>query len=152
MALNEFEGTVMLVSHDRDLLRAVCDEFWLVSKGGIAPFDGDLDDYQQFLLDESKRLKSVAQAEAAQQAKATVSSAKMAIKTPPRSGLQKQQVQIESDMQIASNEIAQLQLALTCATQPTELADLGRQLKKAEDRLTKLEAQWLELLEQLEQV
>jgi ATP-binding cassette subfamily F protein 3 len=51
MALNEFEGTVMLVSHDRALLRAVCDEFWLVSKGGIAPFDGDLDDYQQFLLD-----------------------------------------------------------------------------------------------------
>ncbi|MDO9088602.1 MAG: ATP-binding cassette domain-containing protein, partial [Burkholderiaceae bacterium] len=39
MALNEFEGTVMLVSHDRALLRAVCDEFWLVSRGGIAPFD-----------------------------------------------------------------------------------------------------------------
>jgi ATP-binding cassette subfamily F protein 3 len=152
MALNEFEGTVMLVSHDRALLRAVCDEFWLVSKGGISPFDGDLDDYQQFLLDESKRLKSVAQAEAAQQAKATVSSAKMAIKTPPRSGLQKQQVQIESDMQTASNEITQLQLALTSATHPTELADLGRQLKKAEGRLEKLEAQWLELLEQQEQV
>ena len=63
MALNEFEGTVMLVSHDRALLRAVCDEFWLVSKGGIAPFDGDLDDYQQFLLDEAKRMKALAQAE-----------------------------------------------------------------------------------------
>ena len=104
------------------------------------------------LLDESKRLKSMAQAEAAQQAKATTTIAKAAVKPSPRSGLQKQQVQIESDMQVASNEIAQLQLALTCATQPTELADLGRQLKKAEDRLTKLEAQWLELLEQLEQV
>ena len=55
MALNEFEGTVMLVSHDRALLRAVCDEFWLVSRGGIAPFDGDLDDYQRYLLDEAKR-------------------------------------------------------------------------------------------------
>ncbi|NBW56151.1 MAG: ATP-binding cassette domain-containing protein, partial [Betaproteobacteria bacterium] len=65
MALNEFEGTVMLVSHDRALLRAVCDEFWLVSKGGIAPFEGDLDDYQQFLLDEAKRLKTAAQAEVA---------------------------------------------------------------------------------------
>src|SRR5690606_1905945 len=41
MALNEFEGTVMLVSHDRALLRAVCDEFWLVTKGGVQPFDGD---------------------------------------------------------------------------------------------------------------
>jgi ATP-binding cassette, subfamily F, member 3 len=55
MALNEFEGTVMLVSHDRSLLRAVCDEFWLVSRGGIEPFDGDLDDYQRYLLEEAKR-------------------------------------------------------------------------------------------------
>ncbi|MGO4303190.1 ABC-F family ATP-binding cassette domain-containing protein [Cupriavidus sp. RAF12] len=57
MALNEFEGTVMLVSHDRALLRAVCDEFWLVTKGGVEPFDGDLDDYQQFLRDEARRMR-----------------------------------------------------------------------------------------------
>ncbi|MEY4979030.1 MAG: putative transporter ATP-binding protein YheS [Pseudomonadota bacterium] len=55
VALNEFEGTVMLVSHDRALLRAVCDEFWLVSRGGIEPFDGDLDDYQRYLLDMAKQ-------------------------------------------------------------------------------------------------
>ena len=55
MALNEFEGTLMLVSHDRALLRSVCDEFWLVSRGGVGPFDGDLDDYQRYLLDEAKR-------------------------------------------------------------------------------------------------
>ncbi|MFZ2389014.1 MAG: ATP-binding cassette domain-containing protein, partial [Polaromonas sp.] len=60
MALNEFEGTVMLVSHDRALLRAVCDEFWMVSRGGVAPFDGDLDDYQRYLLDEAKRLREEA--------------------------------------------------------------------------------------------
>jgi ATP-binding cassette subfamily F protein 3 len=57
VALNEFEGTVMLVSHDRALLRAVCDEFWLVSRGGIKPFDGDLEDYQRYLLDEAKRVR-----------------------------------------------------------------------------------------------
>jgi len=55
VALNEFEGTVMLVSHDRALLRSVYDEFWLVSRGGIQPFDGDLEDYQRYLLDEAKR-------------------------------------------------------------------------------------------------
>ena len=60
MALNEFEGTVMLVSHDRALLRSVCDEFWMVSRGGVEPFDGDLDDYQKYLLDESKRLREEA--------------------------------------------------------------------------------------------
>jgi ATP-binding cassette subfamily F protein 3 len=60
MALNEFEGTVMLVSHDRALLRAVCDEFWMVGRGKVEPFDGDLDDYQKYLLEESKRLREVA--------------------------------------------------------------------------------------------
>jgi ATP-binding cassette subfamily F protein 3 len=54
MALNEFEGTVMLVSHDRALLREVCDEFWLVSHGKVGPFDGDLDDYQRWLLEVSR--------------------------------------------------------------------------------------------------
>jgi ATP-binding cassette, subfamily F, member 3 len=54
MALNEFEGTVMLVSHDRAMLREVCDEFWLVTRGGVLPFDGDLDDYQKWLLEVSR--------------------------------------------------------------------------------------------------
>jgi ATP-binding cassette subfamily F protein 3 len=54
IALNEFEGTVMLVSHDRALLREVCDEFWLVTRGGVEPFEGDLDDYQRWLLEVSR--------------------------------------------------------------------------------------------------
>ena len=60
VALNEFEGTVMLVSHDRALLRAVCDEFWLVTRGGVESFDGDLDDYQRYLLEEAKRSREIA--------------------------------------------------------------------------------------------
>ena len=54
IALNEFEGSVLLVSHDRALLREVCDEFWLVTAGGVLPFDGDLDDYQKWLLEVSR--------------------------------------------------------------------------------------------------
>jgi ATP-binding cassette subfamily F protein 3 len=54
IALNEFDGTVLLVSHDRALLREVCDEFWLVTRGGVEPFDGDLDDYQRWLLELSR--------------------------------------------------------------------------------------------------
>jgi ATP-binding cassette subfamily F protein 3 len=50
----------MLVSHDRALLRAVCDEFWMVGRGKVEPFDGDLDDYQKYLLEESKRLREAA--------------------------------------------------------------------------------------------
>ena len=146
MALNEFEGTVMLVSHDRALLRAVCDEFWLVSKGGIAPFDGDLDDYQQFLLDESKRLKAQAQAQANPKvvlAKPPAPSAKSA----PQ-GLQKKQQRIESDMQTLEADKQRLVQALSSTQVPAELATLGKELKLAEEKLTQLEAQWLELLEQ----
>jgi ATP-binding cassette subfamily F protein 3 len=54
MALNEFEGSVMLVSHDRALLREVCDEFWLVVDGGVEPLEADLDDYQRWLLEVSR--------------------------------------------------------------------------------------------------
>ncbi len=62
VALNEFGGSAMLVSHDRALLRSVCDEFWLVSRGGIRDFDGDLDDYQLYLLEEAKRQRESASA------------------------------------------------------------------------------------------
>ena len=63
MALNDFDGTVMLVSHDRALLRSVCEDFWMVGRGVVGPFDGDLDDYQRYLLDESKRLREQAKLE-----------------------------------------------------------------------------------------
>jgi ATP-binding cassette subfamily F protein 3 len=86
MALNEFEGTVMLVSHDRALLRAVCDEFWLVGRGAIGPFDGDLDDYQRYLLDESRRLREVAKEEAREETRENAPAEQVAapaVATPP---------------------------------------------------------------------
>jgi len=158
MALNEFEGTVMLVSHDRALLRAVCDEFWLVSKGGIAPFDGDLDDYQQFLFDEAKRLKALAQSQAIASAASAASAPKAAppvIKNskphPQQKNLYKQQLQVESDMQALEQEKNRLLQAMSSTTAVDELTELGKQLKVVESKLSALEAQWLELLENLEQ-
>ena len=67
MALNQFDGSVLLVSHDRALLRAVCDEFWLVGRGVIEDFTGDLDDYQKYLLEESKRLREEIKEQLSQQ-------------------------------------------------------------------------------------
>jgi ATP-binding cassette subfamily F protein 3 len=48
-ALQEFAGAVIVVSHDRGLLRSVCDQFWLVADGAVKDFDGDLDDYATWL-------------------------------------------------------------------------------------------------------
>ena len=83
MALNEFEGTVMLVSHDRALLREVCDEFWLVSEGAIGPFDGDLDDYQRWLLDNSREMAKAAKDAAKDASKAAKKSATTAPAAAP---------------------------------------------------------------------
>jgi ATP-binding cassette, subfamily F, member 3 len=49
-ALNDFDGAVILVSHDRRLLEATADRFLLVANGRVEPFDGDLDDYRRYLL------------------------------------------------------------------------------------------------------
>ena len=50
VALAQFEGTLVLVSHDRHLLRATTDQFLIVADGRLQPFDGDLDDYRDWLL------------------------------------------------------------------------------------------------------
>ncbi|RJF95379.1 ATP-binding cassette domain-containing protein [Noviherbaspirillum saxi] len=50
MALAQFEGTLVLVSHDRHLLRATTDQFLIVAEGKLQPFDGDLDDYKDWLF------------------------------------------------------------------------------------------------------
>ena len=49
LALQEYEGAIVLVSHDRHLLRTTADSLWLVANGAVQPFDGDLDDYRDWL-------------------------------------------------------------------------------------------------------
>jgi len=54
LALNNFAGAMLLVSHDRSLLRLTCDQFWLVADGYVSEFNGDLADYQNFVLEKAK--------------------------------------------------------------------------------------------------
>jgi len=72
----------MLVSHDRALLREVCDEFWLVADGKVGPFDGDLDDYQKWLLEQSKEAAKQAKEAARQAAKLPGASSAAAVAEP----------------------------------------------------------------------
>lgn len=51
MALQDFPGALVLVSHDRHLLRCVTDQFWLITQGQAAPYDGDLESYRRWLLE-----------------------------------------------------------------------------------------------------
>ena len=150
VALNEFEGTVMLVSHDRALLRAVCDEFWLVSRGGIEPFEGDLDDYQKFLLDEAKRLKAIASSGATVIAAAPVKASTPKPVLPSLKNMQKELAQIETKMQSLEAQRNELHAVMANKLPAAELAEKGKLLKQIDQELPALEARWLELTGQLE--
>ena len=53
-ALNEYEGAVILITHDRSLMELVADRLWLASDGTVVPFDGDMDDYARLVLDRAR--------------------------------------------------------------------------------------------------
>ncbi len=155
MALNEFEGTVMLVSHDRALLRAVCDEFWLVSRGGIAPFDGDLDDYQRYLLDVAKQSRE-AQREASREASreaqrvqqaAAVKPSRQPDRTKP---LRKELDQVDQRMARLTAEKTAIEERLSQPLSLGDIAEAGRRLKAVQEEIEGLELRWLELSEQIE--
>ncbi len=153
MALNEFEGTVMLVSHDRALLRAVCDEFWMVSHGGVAPFDGDLDDYQRYLLDEAKRQREVAKKTANATATQAVTTAKAA--APVKSAdtvkpLKKELDKVDQQMKALTAERQPLEAKLAATKVAAEMAQTGKRLKAVDAELQQLEERWLELTDQIE--
>ncbi len=179
MALNEFEGTVMLVSHDRALLRAVCDEFWMVGRGQVTPFDGDLDDYQRYLLDESKRLREEAKNGAkptAPEPAAAAVAAPQPVATPAATAapalsageqrkqdaqrrqqlaaqtrpLRKALEQAEQRMAAIAQEKSALEARLSQPLPPAEIAEAGRRLKGLDDEMAQLEERWLGLSEQLQ--
>ena len=164
MALNEFEGTVMLVSHDRALLRAVCDEFWLVGRGQVGPFDGDLDDYQRYLLDESKRLREQLRAEQPGPASNAAAPGKDAREQRRASAQARQQLaqktrpykqelaQVEERLAALSAEKNQLEERLTQGLAPAEIAECGKRLKACGDEVDALEERWLELSETIQEI
>ncbi|MFN5179355.1 ABC-F family ATP-binding cassette domain-containing protein [Limnohabitans sp.] len=161
MALNEFEGTVMLVSHDRALLRSVCDEFWLVGRGRIEPFDGDLEDYQRHLLDESRRLREEARKISAgptttpaqrmsgsdQRKQEAARRQQLAVELRP---LRKELESIEQRLPRLQEEKSQLELRLSTAMPAGDIAQAGRRLKVLGEELAQLEDRWLQLSEQIE--
>ncbi|MFM8757419.1 MAG: ABC-F family ATP-binding cassette domain-containing protein, partial [Limnohabitans sp.] len=161
MALNEFEGTVMLVSHDRALLRSVCDEFWLVGRGRIEPFDGDLEDYQRHLLDESRRLREEARKISAgptttpaqrmsgsdQRKQEAARRQQLAVELRP---LRKELESIEQRLPRLHEEKSQLELRLSTAMPAGDIAQAGRRLKVLGEELAQLEDRWLQLSEQIE--
>ncbi|MGK6306449.1 ABC-F family ATP-binding cassette domain-containing protein [Variovorax sp. DT-64] len=160
VALNEFEGTLMLVSHDRALLRSVCDEFWLVGRGRVSDFDGDLDDYQRYLLDEAKRVREEAklatrEAESAAAAVAAAPSPSMAAQERQQRGgqakpLKRELAQVDERLAAAGAEKTALEARLSAPLPSPEIAETGRRLKVLNEEISRLEERWLALSDQIE--
>ena len=153
IALNEFEGTVMLVSHDRALLRAVCDEFWLVARGAVEPFDGDLDDYQRYLLDEAKRVRESVR-EATRETRASEPAAaqsQQARKNATRAKtLRREQGKLEAQILEVQAAKHALEGRLSEPLAPQEIGAIGREIETVARKLDALEEQWLTLGEEIE--
>ena len=175
MALNEFEGTVMLVSHDRALLREVCDEFWLVTHGELTTFDGDLDDYQRWLQAQAREVAQAAKA-ARTATPAAIAPAAPKAKTSeatPANNRDDRKVQAQNrqkltelvkplkadlkklDERLAKAHAEQLQLTVSLGAADLSAAgraEQGKRLKTLGDEVETLEARWLELTDQIEQL
>ncbi len=172
-ALAQFDGTLLLVSHDRHLLRATTDEFIIVADGKLQPFDGDLDDYRDWLF------KS--RASAAESAGTGVSAADAAAATgteptgadrkeqrrldaehrqrlsAQRKPLQKRLASVEADMarigqQLAVDEQALASEGIYDAARKEELRDTLARQAQARQQMDALEAEWLQLQESLDAI
>ncbi|HEV3104686.1 MAG TPA: ATP-binding cassette domain-containing protein [Trinickia sp.] len=175
MALAQFEGTLILVSHDRHLLRASTDQFMLVANHRLQPFDGDLDDYRDWLLQHAAETRAAAKAAGAGAAGDTDGTSGAAGAAPNRKDQRRQEAEvrqklahlkkplqtriakIEKEMDALNVEKATLDafVADSASYEPSMKTKLTDTLKRQADvhaRLDTLEAEWLDAHEELEQI
>ena len=164
MALNEFEGTVMLVSHDRALLREVCDEFWLVADGALEPFDGDLDDYQRWLLersreaakaaaDSSRKLREEAAAGGKRREDRKAAAAARQARADEIKPLKKELTLTDHRLGVLFGERDKLEASFAdTALSPEQIAEAGKRLKTVNEDIERLEGRWLELSTRIDEL
>ena len=153
-ALNEFNGAVILIAHDRHLIEATMERLWLVRQGGVGPFEGDLDDYRQIVLadakgepvavrDESPKLNKAEQRKLAAQKREALAPLQKKIKESEQL-IQKLQKQIQGFE-------GQLEDPALYEKDPQKAIRINKELSEARSSLANLEDQWLELSTEYEE-
>ncbi|MEJ4046846.1 ABC transporter ATP-binding protein [Erwinia sp. SLM-02] len=157
-ALIDFEGALVVVSHDRHLLRSTTDDLYLVHDGKVEAFDGDLEDYQQWLSDLQKQVAADAapKTESANSAQSRKDQkrreAELRTQTQP---LRKQIEKLEKLMEKHNLQLADAEAKLsdTAIYEQSRKADLTAALQQqaaAKSALEESEMEWLDAQEQLE--
>jgi ATP-binding cassette subfamily F protein 3 len=162
-ALQDYTGALIVVAHDRHLLRATADELWLVADGAVSLFDGDLDDYRRWVLtgrtqDDAPAVRDdcalpVADRRTQKRAEATARQQVYALRKPLADKL----ARIEKEMEAIGAERQSIEAWLTT---PDAYVDEGKSalrdtIARQGDltwQLARLEAEWLEVSEALEKI
>ncbi|WP_115661950.1 ATP-binding cassette domain-containing protein [Cupriavidus taiwanensis] len=169
MALAQFEGTLILVSHDRHLLRATADQFMLVADGTIRPFDGDLDDYRDWLLQQAAAKRNAAAA--AHQSELTGDGAATVNRKDQRRAeadqrqrlsalrkpLAKELEKVEKRMAVLQDARVEIDRFMAdegsyAEANKAKLMEMLKRQGEVNGELETLEEKWLELQEQIEQI
>jgi ATP-binding cassette, subfamily F, member 3 len=158
MALQEYDGGVVMVSHDRAMLRATCDRFVLVADGKAEVFDGDLDDYKNWLASQQAEDKAAAAkpADAAASKNDRVQNkAERQARLAERRPLVKEAEKLEANMASWQQEKTQLDQRLGDASiyasaDKTELQGLLKRQAELNLHILQAEERWLEVHEMLE--
>ena len=159
LALQSFEGALILVSHDRSLIEATTDQFLLIDQGSLKTFDGDLNDYRAWRLAQENATAAPAQSSQSQSRKDTKrQEAQMRQERARRSKPVQQKIE-RAEKEIAALTAAQQQceaiLSQESIYQPENKAKLQETLAKTNEikvKLTKLEEEWLQWQEDLETI
>jgi ATP-binding cassette subfamily F protein 3 len=161
MALQEFSGAVVIVTHDRHLLRDTVDEFWLIDNGRLRPFDGTLDDYAAWRAGTVKAEKTgaggkteaprPAKKESGRDGRKAAAEARNRIK-PLRDSVRR----LERDLEKRQQELAKIETALAdpdLYNDPARSEERERLMQDqgaAQQAVARLESDWLEAAEELE--
>ncbi|MDO8412711.1 MAG: ATP-binding cassette domain-containing protein [Gallionellaceae bacterium] len=147
LALEEYTGAVVLVSHDRSLIRAVADELWLVADGAAKLFDGDLEDYKTWIETRRPSVAVAPQVEKSSQPNKP---------KPNKKALQSKQSKLNSALAAAQAELAAVNRQLADPATYTklnrdEISQLNILHASLESKISELEESWLELEMALEE-
>jgi ATP-binding cassette subfamily F protein 3 len=157
LALQDYEGGVILVSHDRALLRATCDEFILVADGKAVPFESDLEGYSQWLSEQRLKEKQAAQVFVDDKPKNSraMNKAERQARIAERRPLVKELEQVElniakcqADKKVCDDRLNESELYT--ASDKSELQQLLKKQAELANQIELAEERWLELHELLE--
>ncbi|RMF13555.1 MAG: ABC transporter ATP-binding protein, partial [Alphaproteobacteria bacterium] len=156
-ALNDYDGAVLLISHDRHLIGACADRLWRVGDGRVRPFDGDLDDYEQMIL-EARSARTGGGSEGPRTDVRSLARRKRANARSALAPLRRQAEELEARLEEASARRERILKALASpklyAEPPAErarkTAELDRHRARLDEEIARIEDEWLDLLARLE--